>query len=115
MRRGKFRKFARETTQRKAMMKAMATALIDKERIKTTHAKAKTLSSFADQLVTKAKKGDLHARRLLLKEVGGQATDKLVKEIGPRYKDRNGGYTRVTRLGRRISDGSPVSIIEFIK
>lgn len=113
MKRSPHRKFGREPVQRKAMYKALATALIDKERIQTTQAKAKSLSSFADKLVNRAKKGDLASRRLLLTHVGAKATDKLMKEIGPRFKERNGGYTRVIRMGRRISDGSPIALVEF--
>jgi large subunit ribosomal protein L17 len=97
------------------MFNVMAVALIEKEKIKTTHAKAKVLSSYADRLVTRAKKGDLNSRRILLQDLPAVATDKLIKEIAPRFTSRAGGYTRVTRLGRRMSDGSPVSQIEFIK
>ena len=113
MRRGKHRKFARETVQRGALYKALATALIDHGRIKTTLAKAKSTSGFVDKLVTKAKKGDLSAHRLIRKDIGEKATKKLMTDIGPKFKDRNGGYTKVLRLGRRISDGAEMALLEF--
>jgi len=115
VRRGKHRKFARGTVQRKALYKALATALIEHGRIKTTLAKAKSLSKFTDKIVSKAKKGDLASQRLIRHYVGEKATKKLVSDIGPQFKDRSGGYTKVLRLGRRISDGAEMAIIEFTK
>src|SRR3989338_3202795 len=115
LRRGKHRKFARQTVQRKALYKALATALIEHGRIKTTLAKAKSLSKFTDKIVSKAKKGDLASQRLIRHYVGEKATKKLVSDIGPQFKDRSGGYTKVLRLGRRISDGAEMAIIEFTK
>jgi len=114
MKRSNKRKFGRETIQRKALLKALATALIENEKIKTTQAKAKTLSSFTDRLVTRAKRGDVASRRLLLTKVGSKAVNKLMSEIGPRFKERDGGYTRVIKLGQRQSDGSPMAKIEFV-
>lgn len=113
MKRGNQRKFGRVVKGRKALYKALATALIDHGRIETTAAKAKSLAKFADKLVTKAKKGDVAARRLIRQDIGEKATKKLVDDIGPKFKDRNGGYTRVMKTGRRISDGSEMAIIEF--
>lgn len=115
MRRGNKRKFGREKVQRKALYKALATALIDNGRIETTHAKAKSLSSFIQKLITKAKKGDLPSRRLILSHLGQKATSKLIKEIAPQFKERVGGYVRVIRLPQRPSDGSPMAIIEFVQ
>ena len=115
MRRGMNRKFGRVKNQRKALYKALATALIEHGKIKTTSAKAKSLSKFTDKLVTKAKKGDLASGRLIRHYLGEKATKKLMTDIGPKFKDRKGGYTRVLRLGRRISDGSEMSIIELVK
>lgn len=115
MRRGKHRKFARVKNQRQALYKALATALIDHGRIKTTLTKAKSTSSFVDRLVTKAKKGELSVQRLIRKEIGEKAAKKLMTDIGPKFKGRNGGYTKVLRLGRRISDGAEMAIIEFVK
>ncbi len=113
MRRGNKRKFGRETDQRKALYKSLATALIDHGKIKTTQAKAKSLSSFVDRLVSKASSNDLNSRRLILKSIGEKATRKLMSDIGPRFKDKKGGYTRIIRLGQRKSDGSPMALIEF--
>jgi len=113
MRRGNKRKFARVKNQRKALYKALATALIEHGRIKTTTAKAKSLSSFTDRLVTKAKKGDLASRKLIRQDIGEKATKKLMSDIGPKFKERNGGYTKVLRLGRRTSDGAEMALIEF--
>ena len=113
MRRGKKRKFARVKNQRKSLYKALATALIDHGRIRTTLAKAKSASSFVDKLVSKAKRGDLGIQRSLRQDIGDKATKKLVAEIGPKFKERNGGYTKVLRLGRRVSDGAEMAILEF--
>lgn len=113
MHRGNIRKFGRVRNQRKALYKALATALIEHGKIKTISSKAKSLAKFTDKLVTKAKKGDLASGRLIRHYIGEKATKKLVTEIGPKFKDRNGGYTRVLRLGRRSSDGSEMSIVEF--
>ena len=113
MRRGKNRKFGREKNQRKALYKALATALIENGKIKTTTAKAKSLSKYTDKLVTQAKKGTLAARKLIGTNLGDKATKKLMTEIGPRFKDQKGGYTKVLRLGQRISDGAEMAQIEF--
>ena len=115
MRRGKHRKFGRETVQRKALYKALATALIENGKIKTTQAKAKSLSSFFDKMITTAKKQTLASRRLLLSQVGEKAVKKLFTEIAPTYADKKGGYTRVIRLGQRKSDGAEIAIIELVK
>jgi large subunit ribosomal protein L17 len=87
--------------------------LIENKKIKTTAVKAKHLSRFIEKLITKAKKGDLASRRLILKNIGPKATDKLMKEIGPMFTERHGGYTRIIKLNRRINDGSKMAIIEF--
>lgn len=113
MRRGKLRKFGREKAQREALYKSLATALIDHGKIKTTSAKAKSLSSFADKLITTAKKSDMASRRELARIFHTKTVKKLMDEIAPRFGDRKGGYTRVIRLGQRKSDGSPMSIVEF--
>lgn len=113
MRRGNKRKFGRETIQRKALYKSLTTALIDHGKIKTTSAKAKSLSSFADKLVTTAKKANIASRRELAKTFHPKTVKKLMDEIGPRFSDKKGGYTRTIRLGQRKSDGAEMSIIEF--
>ena len=113
MRRGNNRKFGRVKNKRVALYKALATALIEHGKIKTTVAKAKSLSNFIDKLVTKAKRGDLASARLVRQSVGEKATKKLMTDVGPRFKDRAGGYTKILKLGRRISDGAEMALIEF--
>ena len=114
MKRGNKRKFGRVKNKREALYKALATALIDHGRIKTTVAKAKSLSRLADKLVSQAKNGSITSKRLIRRSLGEQATKKLVGEIGPRFKERNGGYTKILRLGQRASDGAEMAIVEFV-
>ena len=113
MKRGTNRKFGRVKNQRKALYKALATALIEHGKIKTTSAKAKSLSKFTAKLVTKAKKGDLASGRLIGHYLGEKATKKMMTDIGPRFKDRQGGYVKVLKLGRRTSDGAEMSIVQW--
>jgi len=113
MRRGNYRKFGRKSGQRQALYKSLATALIDHGKIKTTSAKAKSLSSFADKLVTTARKADISSRRELTRTFHPKTVTKLINEIAPRFSDKKGGYTRVIRLERRKSDGSQMAIIEW--
>ncbi|MDD4625060.1 MAG: 50S ribosomal protein L17 [Candidatus Paceibacterota bacterium] len=110
----KGRKFHRETAQRKAMLRTMATSLIMKEKIKTGEAKAKELSGYVEKKITRAKKGDLAASRYLAKFFCPRAVSKLVKEVAPKYKDRAGGYTRIVKLGPRKTDGAKMAIIELV-
>lgn len=114
MKRTTKRVFGREMQQRKAFVKGLLTALVSHGRIRTTEARAKTLKTEADKLVTRAKKGTLASRRLLLRHVGPDAAAKLAKEIAPKFAERHGGYTRVIKLGPRMSDGSPMAMIEFV-
>ena len=113
--RKKGRKLSRKRDQRKALLRSLANNLIVKERIKTTEAKAKEVSGFVEKLITKAKKGDLSSRRLLIKFFSPKIVKKMTDEIAPRYKDRKGGYTRIVKLGQRITDGARMVIIELIK
>ena len=113
MKRGTKRKFGKKKNLRQALYKSLATALIDNGKIKTTSAKAKSLSSFADKLVTTAKKQDLASRRELAMTFHPKIVKKLVDEIAPRFSDRQGGYTRIIRLGQRKSDAASMSIIEW--
>ena len=109
------RKLNRTASHRKAMFANMAAALINHEQITTTLAKAKELRPFVDKLVTLAKRGDLHARRIAISRVRDEAmVKKLFEAIGPRYEDRHGGYTRVLRAGFRYGDNAPVAVIEFV-
>lgn len=113
MRRGKHRKFGREKNQRAALYKALATALIEHGKIKTTVAKSKSLSGYVEKLITTASKGDIASRRILSYNLGQKAVKKLSDEIGPKFKDKKGGYTRIIKLGQRKSDGAPMAQIEF--
>ena len=113
--RKKGRKFSRGKDQRKALIKSLASSLILKEKIKTTEAKAKDLSFFIEKEITKAKLNNLQSRRLLAKLFSKEIFGKLITEIAPRYKEKKGGYTRIIKLGRRISDGAKMSVIELIK
>ncbi len=109
------RKLSRKTAHRKALMSNLAVALITHKKIKTTDAKAKELRSYVEPLITFAKRGDLHARRQVLKKIRHKnVVRELFDNIGPSFSDRNGGYTRITKLGFRDNDCAPVSIIEFV-
>ncbi|MBI2577431.1 MAG: 50S ribosomal protein L17 [Candidatus Wildermuthbacteria bacterium] len=111
----KNRKFSRKPSVRRAFLRSLVRALVLKDRIKTTEARAKELSSAAEKVVTTAKRGGLAARRSLLRSFDDLATKKLVDELGPRFKERAGGYTRIVKIGPRKSDGAKMAIIEFVK
>jgi large subunit ribosomal protein L17 len=113
--RKKGRKLSLKTDQRKALLRSLAEALFDKDKIKTTEAKAKEVAIFAEKLVTEAKKNNLSSIRTLSKFFSDKLVRKISKEIPVRYEKRNGGYTRITKLGSRKSDGADMAIIEFIK
>ena len=109
------RKLSRKTAHRKALMSNLASSLITYKKIKTTEAKAKELRKFIEPIITFAKRGDLHARRQVLKKIPHKSIVKeLFENIGPLYQGRNGGYTRIIKLGFRDNDCAPVSIIEFV-
>ena len=109
------RKLSRKTAHRKALMSNLAVALITHKKIKTTDAKAKELRKYVEPLITFAKRGDLHARRQVLKKIRHKnVVRELFDNIGPSFSDRNGGYTRITKLGFRDNDCAPVSMIEFV-
>lgn len=96
-------------------MKSLVRELFLREKIKTTEAKAKETRMLAEKFITRAKKGDLPARRYLLRFVSEKIAKKLIDEIAPRYKTRPGGYTRIVKLGPRKSDGAKMAIIELVK
>ncbi|MCL8206539.1 MAG: 50S ribosomal protein L17 [Actinomycetia bacterium] len=110
-----FRKLGRPADQRRAMLRNLVTSLFRYERITTTETRAKEARVAAERLVTLAKQGDLHARRLaaayLLDE---EVLRKLFDTIGPRYADRQGGYTRIVRTGPRRGDAAPMAILELV-
>lgn len=113
--RKKGRRLSRKGDQRKALLKSLASALILEEKIKTTEAKAKEAAGFVEKQITRAKVGSLHSRRLLAGLFASETVKKLVSEIGPRYKEKKGGYTRIIKLGRRKTNGARMAIIELVK
>jgi large subunit ribosomal protein L17 len=109
------RKLNRTAEHRKAMFANMCAALIKHEQIITTLPKAKDLRPIVEKLVTLGKRGDLHARRLAASQMRDvDMVKKLFEVLGPRYKDRNGGYTRIIKAGYRYGDSAPVAVIEFV-
>jgi large subunit ribosomal protein L17 len=110
-----YRKLNRTHEHRKAMFSNMAASLIEHEQIKTTLPKAKELRRVAEKLITLGKRGDLHARRLAAADLKQDAAvKKLFDTLGPRYADRQGGYTRVLKAGFRYGDAAPMAIIELV-
>ncbi len=109
------RKLGRTSSHRTAMFANMAASLIKHEQITTTLPKAKELRPFVEKLVTLAKRGDLHARRIAISRVRDvDQVRKLFETIGPRYQSREGGYIRVLKAGFRFGDNAPVAVIEFV-
>lgn len=109
------RKLGRTTAHREMMMRNLVTSLFLYEKIITTAAKAKELRSVAEKMVTLAKREDLHARRQAAEVLNDdKALKKLFDTIGARYRDRNGGYTRITKLDYRMGDGAPLAAIELV-
>lgn len=124
-----YRKLGRTSSQRKAMLRDLATDLIINERIETTETRAKELRSVVEKMITLGKRGDLHARRqaaaFIRRELatttdseGNESTvfalQKLFDDVAPRYADRQGGYTRIMKMGPRRGDGAPVVVIELV-
>jgi large subunit ribosomal protein L17 len=107
---------ASKPSHQRQMLSNLAISLFDHERIKTTEAKAKLLRPFAERLITKAKKGDVHNRRQVLSVIEDRAiVHKLFADIAPRFSERNGGYTRILKLGPRNGDGASMALIELIE
>jgi large subunit ribosomal protein L17 len=113
--RNRGRKLGRTWSHRQAMLANMAMALVKHEQITTTLPKAKELRPFVEKLVTLGKRGDLHARRLILSKTRDRATaGKLIDVLAPRYDGRPGGYVRVLKAGFRYGDNAPLAVIEFV-
>lgn len=109
------RKFSRTTAHRQALFRNMATALFRHERIETTDQKAKELRGVVEKLITLAKRGDVHARRQAHQDIRDQEVlSKLFSDIGPRFKTRPGGYTRITKSRIRKGDNATLSILELV-
>ncbi len=108
------RRFGRKRDQRRALLSSLARALVVNGRIKTTEAKAKELRPYFEKLVTRAKIDSVHNRRVLVSRLSEDVAKKLVKEIGPKYKEVNGGYTRIVKTEPRQEDGARMAIIELV-
>lgn len=117
MRHGKSgKKLGRTSSHRIAMLRNMVTSFLKHEKIKTTDVKAKELKKVAEKIVTLGKRGDLHAKRQAAAYVRDkEVVAKLFDELSVRYRDWNGGYTRIVKMGYRIGDNAPMSTIEFIR
>jgi len=110
------KRLGRNTSHRKAMMRNMVTSFFENEKISTTDARAKELRPMAEKLITLAKRGDMHARRLVSSVVRDRKTvAKLFERIAPRYAERPGGYTRIIKLGHRLGDNAPLSLITLVE
>ncbi len=110
-----YRKLGRKHSHRVATLRALATALFERERIQTTLMKAKELRPFAEKLITRARRDDLHSRRLVLRHLQDRrVVKKLFESLAPRYAERNGGYSRILRLGIRPGDGAEMALVELI-
>jgi len=113
--RKKGRKLNRTASHKKALMRNLANQLFEHKEIRTTTAKAKEARSTVERLITYAKKGDLHHRRLAFSFLRQKATIKMLfEEIAPSYSDRQGGYTRIIKLGKRLGDGAPMSMLQLV-
>lgn len=110
----KTKKFGRVKKVRSALMKSLALALIVDKKIQTTESKAKALRPYVEKFITIGKKTDLTTKRNLISKIGKIGADEIIKNISPKYLERKGGYTRITKLPARKSDGSPMAVIELI-
>ena len=109
------RKLGRTSSHRKALFRTMVTEFFENERMITTVPKAKELRSIAEKMITMGKKESLHTRRQALAYIRKKAVVfKLFDSLGPRFADRNGGYTRIIRLGRRVGDNAELALLEFV-
>lgn len=110
-----YRKLGRPTDQRRAMLRNLTTSLLEHGRIETTVTRAKEVKRMADKMVTLGKRGDLHARRQALAYITkGDVVKSLFDEIAPKYAERQGGYTRIYRVGPRRGDGAEMAVIELV-
>ncbi|MEK9178491.1 MAG: 50S ribosomal protein L17 [Patescibacteria group bacterium] len=109
------RKFKRDKNERSALFKSLLSSLVLNERIKTTEQKAKAIKAEADKLVTKAKGQESQARKLLAQYLTPSAMNKMISNIAPGFKDRNGGYTRIVRVGNRFSDNASMVVMEWVE
>ncbi len=112
----KGRRLHRSSSHRKALLQNLAVAVLTHERIRTTEAKAKEVRGLVDRIITWGKRGDLHARRLTARQVRSRpVVKKVFDDIAPRFHDRPGGYTRITKVGYRHGDNAPMVILELVE
>lgn len=109
------RQFGRDSGERKALFKGLASSLVLEERIQTTEEKAKAVRGQIEKLVTKAKKGDENAARLVGPYLNAEALSKMMNDVAPRFKSRPGGYTRIIRMGNRLQDNASMVILEWVE
>ena len=110
------KKLGRTKNQRKALFKGLASSLILHEKITTTEAKAKAVKPMIEKLVTRAKSNSIHSRRMLMKEIGAEnVVSKLLEVVGPKFKERSGGYLRVVRIGARAGDQAKMVSLMFVE
>jgi len=111
----KGKKLSRDSAQRKALLRNLVTSFLEKERIRTTLAKAKATRPIAEKMITLGKKNSLHSRRLALRFIYKRdVVKKLFDEIGPRFSERPGGYTRIVKIGPRQGDGAEMALLELV-
>jgi large subunit ribosomal protein L17 len=106
-------KFKRDVDERKALFKGLMSSLVLNEKIETTEPKAKAIKAEVDKLVTRAKKDQVLARKLLSSKLNTEALEKMIKDVAPRFANRQGGYTRMTRLGKRFGDDATMVVMEW--
>ncbi len=111
----KGKKFSRKTDQRRAFLRNFATSLIMEEKITTTKTRARAVSSLVEKYITKAKKGGIAQRRILSGVLPEAAAKKLMSDLAARFASRQGGYTRIVRLGQRFKDGADMAVVEFVE
>jgi large subunit ribosomal protein L17 len=111
----KIKRLRRNSAQRRALLRSLVTSFLEKGRIRTTLAKAKAARPIAEKMITMSKKDDLHSRRRVLKYIFKKSVvKKLFDDIGPRFSERPGGYTRIIKLGQRSGDGAEMALLEFV-
>jgi large subunit ribosomal protein L17 len=114
--RNKGKRLSRTSTHRRALLRNLATSLFRHERVETTTTKAKELRPYAERLITLARRGDVHARRVAGRKIQDRdVLGKLFDDIAPRYAERPGGYTRILKLGNRKGDAAEMSLIELVR
>jgi len=111
-----YRKLGLRSDHRRSVLRNSVTSLLDKEKIVTTETRAKEIKRLADRMITLGKRGDLHARRQAMSYLTSEAVVyKLFNDLAPRYEGRQGGYTRIIKMGNRRGDGAPMAVIELVE